>query len=323
MNLFYLKINAAAARLFRQAFTEQPSLADDLEKRNRCDAARAAALAGCGQGKDADKLDTKERALLRRQALDWLWVDLKAYRQMREQSAGAASPMIRQWTRNWWANTNVAGVRDDKALAKLPEAERKEWQKLWQEAAALLAALQFDIELSRVLEGKAQPYDFEYSNLVVRLARQCLLYEKFNVAARLFNQAFSEQPRRADHLEGQERYDAARAAALAGCGQGKDADMLDSKERDHLRLQALDWLRADLKAYRQLMEEYAGAAGPMIGRRMEHWLQDEDFAGTRGDKALAKLPEVERKEWQKLWQEVGDLRQRAAQQPKAASSARP
>jgi hypothetical protein len=34
-------------------------------------AARAAALAGCGQGKDADKLDDKERALWRWQALQW------------------------------------------------------------------------------------------------------------------------------------------------------------------------------------------------------------------------------------------------------------
>jgi hypothetical protein len=54
-----------------------------------------------------------------------------------------------------------------------------------------------------------------------------------------------------------------------------------------------------------------------------HWLQDGDFAGVRGDKALAKFPEMERKEWQKLWQEVEVLRQRAAQQPKTMKSVRP
>ncbi len=45
---------------------------------------------------------------------------------------------------------------------------------------------------------------------------------------------------------------------------------------------------------------------------MQHWQQDKDFAGVRGPKALARLPEAERHEWQKLWQDVAALRQGAA-----------
>jgi hypothetical protein len=45
---------------------------------------------------------------------------------------------------------------------------------------------------------------------------------------------------------------------------------------------------------------------------MRHWLQDGDFAGVRGPEALGKLPEAERKEWEKLWQEAEALRQSAA-----------
>jgi hypothetical protein len=71
------------------------------------------------------------------------------------------------------------------------------------------------------------------------------------------------------------------------------------------------------------MEKSADQAGPEIAREMQHWLQDSDLAGVRNAEALAKLPEAERKEWQKLWQEVEALRKRAAQPPKAASSARP
>jgi Tfp pilus assembly protein PilF len=119
------------------------------------------------------------------------------------------------------------------------------------------------------------------------------------------------------------RYSAACAAALAGCGQGKDADKRDAKERLRLRQQALDWLRADLKAYQQALEKSAGKAGPTIAPRMQDWLQDTDFAGVRGEKALAKLPAAERKDWQKLWQEVEALWQQAAQRPKKESSARP
>ena len=45
---------------------------------------------------------------------------------------------------------------------------------------------------------------------------------------------------------------------------------------------------------------------------MQHWQQDSDFAGIRGD-ALAKLPEAERKARTKLWKEVELLRERAAE----------
>ena len=47
-------------------------------------------------------------------------------------------------------------------------------------------------------------------------------------------------------------------------------------------------------------------------RTMQHWQQDKDFAGVRGN-ALAKLPETERKVWQKLWRDVEALRQQAAE----------
>ena len=119
------------------------------------------------------------------------------------------------------------------------------------------------------------------------------------------------------------RSNVACAAALAGCGQGADADKLDTQEPARLRQQALDWLRADLKAYRQVLEKSQGKAGPAIAERMQHWLQDNDFAGVRGADVLARLPKGERQEWEKLWQESEALRQRAAQRPTAASSARP
>jgi hypothetical protein len=45
---------------------------------------------------------------------------------------------------------------------------------------------------------------------------------------------------------------------------------------------------------------------------MRHRLKDDDLAGVRGADALARLPEAERREWQKLWEEVEALRRRAA-----------
>ena len=47
---------------------------------------------------------------------------------------------------------------------------------------------------------------------------------------------------------------------------------------------------------------------------MQLWQQDRDVAGVRGAEALSKLPEGERQDWQKLWQEVEALR-KSAQEP--------
>jgi hypothetical protein len=46
---------------------------------------------------------------------------------------------------------------------------------------------------------------------------------------------------------------------------------------------------------------------------MQHWQGDTDFAGVRAPEALARLPETERQEWQKLWEDVAALCQRAAE----------
>src|SRR5262249_30235312 len=57
------------------------------------------------------------------------------------------------------------------------------------------------------------------------------------------------------------RYPAACAAAMAGCGQGRDAADLDEQTRVGFRRQALDWLRAELEARRRLLEQEPENAG--------------------------------------------------------------
>jgi tetratricopeptide (TPR) repeat protein len=141
-------------------------------------------------------------------------------------------------------------------------------------------------------------------------------------AALLYADAFAAAPRLADDLGPQHRYNAACAAALAAAGQGKDAPA-DDKERARLRRQALDWLRADLAAWRGQLNKAPDRAQPAVAKTLAHWQQDADFAGVRGAKALAGLPEAERQEWEKLWLEVIALRRRAGQRPAAESSGRP
>jgi hypothetical protein len=67
------------------------------------------------------------------------------------------------------------------------------------------------------------------------------------------------------------------------------------------------------------LDKEADKARPVIVQQMQHWLRDPDFAGMRGPEALGRLPEAERQKWQRLWQEVEDLRQRAVRGPKTTA----
>ncbi len=162
----------------------------------------------------------------------------------------------------------------------------------------------FDDRLAAVLAGKDKPKD-----AVERLgfASLCQRYHQlFAAAARFYAEAFAEQPTLAANLQTGHRYNAACAAALAGCGQGKDAADLAEKDRARLRQQALDWLRADLDAWGKLRDKGLDKARPFIIKQLQHWREDADFAGVRGPEALDRLPEAERPGWRKLWADVAD-----------------
>jgi tetratricopeptide (TPR) repeat protein/serine/threonine protein kinase len=133
----------------------------------------------------------------------------------------------------------------------------------------------------------------------------------YAAATRFYGGAFAAQPKLGDDLNAGHRYNAACAAALAGCGRGQNAGKLDGKERACLRGQALAWLRADLAAWRELLSTQRAKAAPTVLGRMRQWQQDADFAGVRGRKVLARLPHDESRQWQKLWDEVEALARQA------------
>jgi WD40 repeat protein/tetratricopeptide (TPR) repeat protein len=132
---------------------------------------------------------------------------------------------------------------------------------------------------------------------------------KFTAAARLFAKAEAAELKLAEDPSFGYRYNAACCAVLAGCGLGSDASKLDDAERAQLRRQALDWLRADLAAWGQLVEKTPDQARPLAQEKLRFWQQDADFNGVRGA-ALAKLPEAERQAWQQLWKDVVQMLKR-------------
>jgi hypothetical protein len=141
-------------------------------------------------------------------------------------------------------------------------------------------------------------------------AQLCHKKHLYASAVRLYREAFTAKPSLASAANGL-RYDAACAAAAAGCGDGKDAAKVSEGELAAFRQQALDWLQTDLNAWRGLLDKDPNKGRRTVAQSMQHWLRDPDFKGVRGSDALARLPEAERQPWRQFWGDVQVLLDRA------------
>ena len=123
----------ASAVLLTRAFRDEPALAEDLAAGRRYDAACAAALAGTGRGKDAPA--ESKRPPLRAQALAWLRADLA----LRERQLPSDAATVRQTLEHWRKDRDLAGIRDEEEIAKVPKAEREAFRAFWRDVDALLS----------------------------------------------------------------------------------------------------------------------------------------------------------------------------------------
>jgi tetratricopeptide (TPR) repeat protein len=153
-------------------------------------------------------------------------------------------------------------------------------------------------ELLSVFGGSSEPADARER---IEWAGLCVQTRRYVAAARLSGEAFAAEAKLANDLEAGHRYRAATAAALAGVGQGRDAGKLTDEARTTLRTQALDWLKADLVAWRSHKE------GSQRAQVLRKWRADKALAGVRDEEWLAKLPPAERAAWRGLWTEVEKL----------------
>jgi serine/threonine-protein kinase len=136
--LYNTKRYAGAARLWSEALESDPKLADDRQVQHRYSAACAAALAAAGKGKDEPPPDSAAKAKLRGQALDWLQAERAAWARVLDADGAQARSVVAQNLRHWQADSDLAGVRDRDALAKLPADERRAWEALWEDVEARL-----------------------------------------------------------------------------------------------------------------------------------------------------------------------------------------
>ena len=135
---FDRKLFAAAGRHWSEALSNDPKLRDDRQAGLPYRAAVAAALAGVGLGKDEPPPDGAARAKLCRQALEGLKAELATWTRLLETDAPQARATVARDLTRWKQDRDLTVIRDSETLARLPEAERKEWQALWAEVDSLL-----------------------------------------------------------------------------------------------------------------------------------------------------------------------------------------
>jgi serine/threonine-protein kinase len=207
------------------------------------------------------------------------------------------------------ARFDEASAALEKARDLLPAVCLRRIQVWWLQYQCQRYAV-LDAKLPAVLRGTEKPTNAAEQ---IVFARLCTLKKHYAAAARLYVDVFAAIPRLAEASRTGFRYDAARAAALAGGGQGKDAADLDDADRARWRLQALEWLRLDLAWWGKALDGGRGQARAQVRARMQHWRSDSDFAGVRGNDALARIPAEEREQWERLWAEVDALLRRASE----------
>jgi tetratricopeptide (TPR) repeat protein len=394
------------------------------EAHRRSAAARANAQAGCGLASQNPPPDDRGKAKLRADAFNWFNKELAGFATAIASGAGENAPEIVEAVKHWKVAPDLAGVRGDDALRKLPEAEQKRWRFFWlavddvqnnnqcwmhirlselldaegkrDEAAAefrkAVQAIPNDgwccwvgvearnlgyMDLAVELLTRARNWDvLHWSNpgdAIWELGRTLRLAGRFNesvavfrriremnkvsakevrladeeilrtegdrsllrrlteilkgkqvvgaveaealagfasnrslhtAATRLWKLALDADPKMGDDRQASPRYDAARTAALAGCGLGNDVPAPDAAAMGKLRAQALEWLKTELGIRAATIGSKSADERVPVVRVFEYWMVDPDLAGVRDPEAIAKLPETERQAWTAFWSGV-------------------
>ena len=161
--------------------------------------------------------------------------------------------------------------------------------------------------LPDLLAGKVQPADTRERLAFAELCGQPF-EGRYALAVRLYTAAFAADARLVDDVWAGWRFNAAVAAARAGCGQGQDTKELDTQEKARFRQQARDWLQADLTAWTRQAQRNPLPNRAVVRQALGVWQREAGLKEVREAAALGQLPAAERAAWQTLWQDVEAVR---------------
>jgi serine/threonine-protein kinase len=192
------------------------------------------------------------------------------------------------------------------------------------DAAATLGKVERMIMLEKrlpdLLRGESRPADARES---AEFAQLCFYKQQSAASTRLWSEAFAARPGLADEPGSENRYQAACAAALAGCGRSKDEHAADSTARKRWRQQAIESLSAELTAVSRLLDNGSLRERAGIPKRLGRWQVDPALAGIRDQEEIASLDEDERRVIRNLWSMVDSLLQQARNSIAETSPAHP
>ena len=163
--------------------------------------------------------------------------------------------------------------------------------------------------LPAVAEGCDRPADPEELAAFARLA---FARRRHAASARLWAEAFAASPALAADIASLNRFQAARAAALAGTEGGPGRPPADGRSPARWREQALAWLEADLAASSSALDSGGAPQRAAVARRLGRWQVDPALAAIRDEPIPAATSESERRSLRAFWDRVGALRARAA-----------
>ena len=140
----------------------------------------------------------------------------------------------------YWARHCRETVRYAEALAEFKRghdmgSKNPNWRypsAEWVRQAERLVDL--DRKLPTILAGKAKPSDAAET---LGFAQLCYDKKLHSASARLWSEAFQAQPKLAEDMQADNRYNAACAAALAGSGHGKDDPVVKVAQGQNLAAQ--------------------------------------------------------------------------------------
>ena len=163
--------------------------------------------------------------------------------------------------------------------------------------------------LPAVAEGCDRPADPEELAAFARLA---FARRQHAASARLWAEAFAASPALAADIASLNRFQAARAAALAGTEGGPERPPSDGRSPARWREQALAWLEADLAASSSALDSGGAPQRAAVARRLGRWQVDPALAAIRDEPIPAATSESERRSLREFWGRVGALRAKAA-----------
>lgn len=150
----------------------------------------------------------------------------------------------------------------------------------------------------------------------LEFAWACYTFKRYRLAHQLYAEAFASDPKLAEDVTNFHRYNAACTLILNATEQEKDAARIDDQEKQRLRKQALDWLRADLIGNSKKLESGKLDDSIHVLEKMHHWQKDADLASIRDSAVLAQLPADEQKAFTQFWADVAALLKKAEEKQK-------